>query len=397
VLVLAGCGGSVLARHVARTTTVAVPASAPVGAGASGSGATFPVIATRNTTRIPSADPIVEAAEVALIAFPSAYPGTHPSAVVLAPSSDWQASLAAAVLMAAPIHAPLLLATAAGSLPQTSAAALRELAPSGAGAIDGAQVIRVGPVPRVAGYRSATISGTDPYTLSAGIDRFQSAAAGGRPSTSVVIASGTNPAYAMPAAGWAADSGDPLLFVTPSGVPAPTRQALLAHGHPNIYVLGPPSVIPDSVLAALHHYGRVKRIGASATSAAASSVAFAEYRDPPCVYMQPCAHTPGSFGWAIRNPGHGYVFLSYKQPLAAAAAAALSGSGDFGPQLLVENPTRLSGPVLNYLVNYATPGYTSGGQTLAVYNHGWLIGSPAQISLSAQAEIDYLLQAVPQR
>ena len=41
--------------------------------------------------------------------YPSAVPGTHPSAVALAPTNDWQAAIAASVLMAPPIKAPLLL------------------------------------------------------------------------------------------------------------------------------------------------------------------------------------------------------------------------------------------------------------------------------------------------
>jgi hypothetical protein len=198
----------------------------------------------------------------------------------------------------------------------------------------------------------------------------------------------------MPAAGWAAESGNPVLFVNQSSVPAATRKALLTHRHPHIYVLGPPSVISDGVLSALQKYGTVKRVGAA--DPASNSVAFAEYRDPGCAFGQPCAHVPGSFGWAIRSPGHGYVMLNASRPLDAAAAAPLSGTGDFGPQLLVENPATLPHPVLEFFLNYATPGYTQEGPTAAVYNHGWMIGDPSAISTGVQAEIDSLLQAVPQ-
>src|SRR6202011_4959069 len=99
-----------------------------------------------------------------------------------------------------------------------------------------------------------------PFPLAAGIDRFESAARG-KTASDVVIASGDNPAYAMPAAGWAAESGKPVLFVTASGIPAPTRDALLSHQSPRIYVLGPPSVIPDTVLRQLRKYGSLKRVG----------------------------------------------------------------------------------------------------------------------------------------
>jgi hypothetical protein len=248
-------------------------------------------------------------------------------------------------------------------------------------------------VPAVKGLRSAAVSGQDPYSLAAAIDRFASAAAG-RPSADVVIASATSPAYAMPAAGWAAESGDPVLFVGQSTVPSATVGALRTHAHPHIYVLGPPSVISQSVVSQLGKYGTVKRVGAS--DPAANSVAFAEYRDPACPFGQPCAHIPGSFGWAIRSPGHGYVLVNSNRPLDAAAAAPLSGTGDFGPQLLVESPSTLPHAVLQFFLNYATPGYTQEGPTAAVYNHGWMIGDQSAISTGVQAEVDSLLQAVPQ-
>jgi hypothetical protein len=210
-----------------------------------------------------------------------------------------------------------------------------------------------------------------------------------------VIASGEDPAYAMPAAGWAAESGDPILFVTSSGVPAATKQALLSDQHPHIYVLGPPSVIPGSVVSQLRKLGTVNRVAGG--DPAANSVAFAAYRDPPCVNGQACVHVPGSFGWALRSPGHGYVLINATRTLDAAAAAPLSASGSFGPQLLVTDAAKMPTSVLNYFLNYATPGYTAEGPTAAVYNHGWVIGDESAISLSVQAETDTLLEAVPQK
>jgi hypothetical protein len=341
---------------------------------------------------VAGADPTADAAAVALAVYPSAAPGTHPGVVTLAPEDDWQAAIASAVLMSSPIKAPVLL-SGHHSLPSATSDALTELAPTGSGAVAGAQVIRIGDVPGPAGLHSVTIKGSDPYVLAAGIDRFLSAAQG-KTSPDVVIASGTDPAYAMPAAGWAAESGNPVLFVKGSEIPAATRQALLAHQSPHIYVLGPASVIPNSILDHLRKYGSVKRVGGS--DPAANSVAFAIYRDPPCVYSQPCAHVPGSFGWAMRSPGHGYVLLSAKRPLDAAAAAPLSGSGDFGPLLLVDNPSNLPKPVLNFFLDFATPGYTQEGPTAAVYNHGWVIGDQSAISVPVQAQMDSLLEVVPQ-
>jgi hypothetical protein len=106
---------------------------------------------------------------------------------------------------------------------------------------------------------------------------------------------------------------------------------------------------------------------------------------------------PGSFGWAMRSPGHGYVLLNSDRPLDAAASAPLSASGDYGPQLVINTASKLPSPVLNFFLDYATPGYTQEGPTAAVYNHGWVIGDVSAISVPVQAEMDSLLEVVPQK
>ncbi len=388
-LALAGCGGTsqlITGGSGPQTGVQSKEANASQKLG-------FPTVATKNTTRVAGADPIADAAGVALAVYPSSAAGTHPPAITLAPTNDWQAAVAASVLMAPPIRAPVLL-SGPDTLPSATADALKTLAPTGDGAAGGAQLIRVGQVPNQSGLRSVDIKGSDPYSLAASIDRFATAAAG-KVSPDVVIASADSPAYAMPAAGWAAESGEPVLFVNSSGIPDATKQALLAHQGPHIYVLGPPSVIPDSVLKQLGKYGSVKRVGAQ--DPADNSVAFAVYRDPPCQFGQPCAHVPNSFGWAMRSPGHGYVLLNASRPLDAPASAALSASGQYGPQLLIDDASTLPKSLLNFFLNYATPGYTQEGPTAAVYNHGWMIGDQTAISVPVQAETDTLLEVVPQK
>jgi hypothetical protein len=408
---LAGCGGSTSLLQSQTTPASQPPAvsSSPSGASRSGSGQApsvpgpsargaasagrlgFPYLATNNTTRIASDDPASIAAAAALAAFPSAIAGTHPSAVTLAPSDDWQAALAAASLMGAPFRAPLLIA-GNGSLPPATANALSLLAPTGNRALGGAQVIEVGDTPAPDRLKSTAITGSDPYALAAAIDRFE-ARRRGAASINVVIASAQYPAYAMPAAGWAAESGEPILYVNNAGVPAATQRALLAHRHAHLYVLGPASAIPDSVLKELAAYGTVKRIAGD--TPAATSVAFAAYRDPACAPHQPCAHVPGSFGWAIESPGHGFVMINQRDPLAAAAASVLSATGTYGPQLLIADPNTLPRAVLNYFVNYATPGIGKEGPTAAFYNHAWLIGTSATLTPALQAQLDSLLAPVP--
>src|SRR6185436_12860710 len=239
-------------------------------------------------------------------------PGTRPRAVVLADQRIWQASLAAAVLASVPLRAPLLLSDG-GELPAASAEALDALAPSGASELGGAQVVRVGDAQAPAGYRSTTIAGTDPSGLAAAIDRLQSAAVG-HASRAVVVASADDPAFAMPAAGWAAKTGNPLLFVHRDTIPGPTFAALQAHRRPRIYLLAPPAVVGARVERALRGIGSVTRI--AAPDPVRSAIAFARLRD-------------GLDGWGSTDPGHGGVFANAHRPLDAAAAAPLSASGTY--------------------------------------------------------------------
>ena len=399
---LAGCGGGLSllhqgGRHPATPAQVSLPQPSGGGGAALATGAgnvrklSFPAIATKNTTRVAGTDPIADAAAVALAVYPSSVRGTHPPAVVLAPSNDWEASLAASVLMAQPIRAPLLF-SGPTAVPQPSSQALGILAPTGDKAAGGVQVIRIGNVASPPGLRGRTIAGADPYTLAAGIDRFIEAV-DGRPSINVVIASSTSPAYAMPAAGWAAESGEPILFVDGGTIPVATRQELLTHRHAHIYVIGPSSVIPDSVLAQLRHYGKVRRVAGS--DPIANAIAFAEYRDPPCPSAQQCLHLPGSFGWAMTTPGHGYVVMNDTRPLDAAAASALSSSGSYGPALLVSKPNALPAALLSYMCTYALPGYAKYGPTQAFYDHVWMIGDTNAISVASQAAIDAAVEIRP--
>ncbi|MBO0769718.1 MAG: cell wall-binding repeat-containing protein [Solirubrobacterales bacterium] len=353
----------------------------------------FSYLGTKNTTRVAGADPISDAAAVALAVDPSTAPGTHPGAVALAPSDDWQASIAASSLMGTPFRAPLLLSTP-GKLPTATASALNLLAPTGEAATDKAQVLQIGDTPQPKGYKTTGIGSSDPYFTAAQVDAYEARLRGNKESKNVVIASGEQAPWAMPAAGFAAESGEPVLFTKSNSVPAATAAQLAKHKPAHIYVLGPQKVISNNVTKALSAYGTVKRI--SAPSPEALSVALTLYRDPPCpANNNACAHIPGSFGWAIRTPGHGYTFINESQPLTAPASAALSASGSYGPQLLLTAPNTLPKPVLNFLINYSTPGYSNEGPTAAVYNHGWLIGDVGQISEAVQAQIDSLLEVVP--
>jgi putative cell wall-binding protein len=333
----------------------------------------FPAFATKNTTRIGGADSVANAAGAARAVFPATTPENRPGAVALIDARDWRAGIAGSVLASTPVRAAILLSNGP-EMPKATSDALAALQPLGAKAAGGAQVVRVGDVARPPGLRTTDINGRDPFALARALDAFQTAARG-KSSDRVLVVSADDPAFAMPAAAWAAKAGDPVLFVHRDSVPQETKAALLTHDQPRIYVLGPPAAVSASVATELRKLGTVKRLGAD--NPIDSAIAFARYSDP-------------TFGWGVVDPGHGLVFARSDRPLDAAAASPLSVSGSYGPLLLLAGPTGLDGAVGQYLLDIQ-PGYTR-DPVRGVYNHGWIVGDARTISVPTQARIDSLLE-----
>jgi hypothetical protein len=364
---VAGCGG----KSGATTSTPKIGAKGTEAHAAQGLG--FPALATKNTTRVGGADPVADAAAVAQAVFP----GAHPRAVTLVDSGDWRAGIAASALFAQPVGAPILFSDGP-SLPAASSDALKTLAPTGSKAAGGAQIIRVGDVATAGGLKTTDIKGANPFALGRAIDAFL-AAASGRSSDRVIVVSAEKAAYAMPAAGYAAKSGVPILFVTHDTLPPDTKTALSAHHQPKIYLLGPTSVIGARVQTALSKLGKVTRIGGA--DPVQNAIAFARFAD-------------GSFGWGVVDPGHGLVFTGAgADPLTAAAAAPLSASGSYGPLLLNNDPESVDKPLGDYLLDIQ-PGYQK-DPVRGVYNHGWIVGDESVMSVGVQSQIDRLLEISP--
>jgi hypothetical protein len=336
----------------------------------------FPAFATKNTTRVGGADGVANAAGVARAVYSGGSALTRPKAIALADAGDWRAALATAVLMAPPIRAPLIL-TDGRELPAASERALAALAPTGSAESGGAQVIRVGAVARPKGLKSTDIAGRDAFALARRLDALQ-AAVRGKTSDTVLVVSADEPAFAMPAAGWAAKSGDPVLFAKRDVLPPATRAAIAAHQRPKIYVLGPSKVIGPKVTRSLRKLGRVTRIGGK--DPVRNAIAFAKFVDGP-------------FGWGVVDPGHGLVFANQDRPLDAAAAAPLSGSGTYGPLLILDDAGEVPPALEEYLLDIQ-PGYRR-DPVRAFYNHGWIVGDDKAISVATQSRIDALLEIVP--
>jgi hypothetical protein len=454
---LALCGGSASLAAcgkggggVSATAAGALPAPRAQGVGG---------IATKNTTRLGGGDPVDDAAAVARAIYPGLTPATRPQAVALVDEHDWPAALAASSLASAPLAAPLLYADG-DTLPELSAQTLQAMHPLGASTLGGAQVIAVGAGVTAPGYRVRAVaastaarggggasSGAEPGGTGTGGGGSAGAGGGGgapgastpggaaqnaeageaaahagaavlsvleaargkSPREVIVVASDAARALQMPAAGLAAESGAPILFVTRTGVPAATRAALARLKRPAIYVLAPKTV-EKRTFSELARLGSVTHVsdeaGAGEAPGAEGAAAGQEGtagkvgqagEDPVENSISVSRFSHGTFGWGIHEAGHGLVFANVARTLDAPAAAPLSAHGDYGPLLLLEHSASVPAPLTSYLSNIE-PGYTTAIPPVReVYNHGWLIGDESAISALAQAEIDTLLEIAPRQ
>jgi hypothetical protein len=344
-------------------------------------------VATRNTTRLGGATVAADAAAVARTVYPGLTSQSRPLAVVLVDQRNWPAALAASSLASAPLGAPLLYANGP-SLPQVTVESLAALHPAGAEALGGAQAIELGTNAALAGLRTRSVPvGGGPAVTAAAIESLlASASGGGAPHQAIVVAADAPRSLQMPAAGLAAESGAPILFVAGDRVPAVTAATLRSLGRPSIYLVDAAQV-GSRARRELHRFGPVIVVSSGEgeeSTPAANAIAVARFTD-------------GSFGWGVKEPGHGLVFANLSRPLDGPAAAPLSASGDYGPLLLLEAAGQLPSPLSTYLTDIQ-PAYTSAPQfrpVRGVYNHGWLIGGEAAIATVTQAEIDDLLEISP--
>ena len=338
----------------------------------------FPFTATKNTTRVGGGDAIADVAGVAGAVWPATSETTRPNAVVLLDKDNWQGGIAASVLAGATIGAPLLLSDG-GELPPVSRDTLSRLDPKGSDLTKDAEVIRIGSRPPAPdGRRTTTIDGDDVYELAGAIDRFH-AVARGEPSPNVIVASGERAEYAMPAAALSARSGDAVLLTERDALPGPTVEALKRHEKPNVFVLGPESVVGAAVERKLRPLARrVQRI--EGPTPVQNAIEFARFQS-------------GGFGWGAEVPGQNFTIASTSRPLDAVGAASLATNGVFAPLLLTDDADTLPRSLESYLLD-VQPGYED-DPSLSVFNHVWILGDDDTISVKQQGRIDEVSALIP--
>ena len=185
----------------------------------------------------------------------------------------------------------------------------------------------------------------------------------------------------MPAAGWAARTGSPVLYTTRDALPEVTQLAIRAHNRPRIYVLGGEDAIGAEVERALARLGRVTRVaGADATTTSIAAARLARRgrrvgrrrpRPRPGVRVRAAA--------GGRRRGGAAVDLGHLRAPARAPAGRLASRS----------------PLRAYLLDIQ-PGYRE-NPVRGVYNHGWIVGDRTAVPLATQSAIDALLEISPVR
>lgn len=343
-----------------------------------------PWIASKNTTRINTDDPIEAAVLVSRTLWMATNEDNRPGSIILTSADHWQNTVVSADLIHHPSNGPILFVQQDG-IPEATAKELKRLNPKGVESNGGVQVILVGDLdPKVEeqvkelGLKTDKVVADHPAALAKAIDAYYVKVAGETPS-SVIIGSMDREAYTMPAVNWIAHMPEPLLYVKKDEIPQETKEALQTRGgKANIYVLGPESVISSQVEKELKQFGKTVRI--SGEDPYSNAIAFAKYKDPET-----------GFGWGITTPGHNFSFVSSHSQALAIAAAPFSHLGKHAPLLWTDKDS-MPESVMSYVMS-VQPKFEK-SPTEGPYNHAWITGTASMISEGAQGEIDSMLEIV---
>ena len=291
----------------------------------------IPALITPNTTnssRFLASNPADLSITVADALFPEAG-NNAPGGTIRVPADNWQAGVAAAPLIRW-VNGPLVMDDGATVRVESSA----QNAP--------------GEFPE-----------SDSASLAALVDAATATIAGS-PTTNVLLVS-EDPGFAIPAAYWAAQSGDTVLFAN-NELPEATREALSRrNGEARIYTLG-----VDGGTLGLDEFGTHQNLSASNNITAALEMA--EFYDEDNDFGW--GFELNNFGWRV-NGNYNFVLANQELPEMAIAGLSLGRFGKFGP-LLWTDSDRLPILTRQYLWKAKTEYFTNPVE--GPFNHTWILG-----------------------
>jgi putative cell wall-binding protein len=305
-------------------------------------------------------------------------PMKRPGAVMLARGDglNYPEALISSPLSHFPQNGPVLLTEPVRLNPITAQTLLR-LRPTGKNLP--AQVIVVGSLPAMIdyevqqlGFTVCRINGGEPAATAALIWDILG------PKCNIILVSGETFEEALPAGGWAAHMGDPILLTCRNNLPMATAEAI-RRKQPNVFILGSTKTIAAEVEEQVRYLtcGLVERI--SGRDPFEIAVNFTKYNSPK-----------GDFGWGIiEKQGWSFRFSRYDDWTSSLGGNPLSHMGKHSPLLLIQ-PETVPETVKKYImsVNPVHP------EPKPPYMHGFIVGFNGSIACPVQFELDDLLETV---
>ncbi|MGH2957436.1 MAG: hypothetical protein ACRDL6_10625 [Solirubrobacterales bacterium] len=362
----AGCGGE--------------GASESNGSGAADGKAGAPEFG-RNVVRVPGRSSTDVAAAATLAAYPPGQ-GKAPNGFVLFPREDWRRAVLAGQFVSAPANAALV-PTEPDYLPTAAADLVSRLRPPGFPGEATLHALLLGEPGEevVLAFQERRQSLTklgepDPNKLSGELVAYRGGwAKGFSDDILIVSAEDEDRPYALIAAAWSGLTGDTVAFVEGDTIPQPTAELLeqrrkLRLIKPTIWLLGPESVVSETVAEELGGFGEVKRV--EGEGPIETAVEMARYRDQET-----------GFGWGLKRAPVNVSLVNLNDWGNAVGALQLTGAGPRAALLLTDDSEQLPEAVAEYLREIQGP----------EPSQGYVLGDPDSISSSQLAELDELLEA----
>ncbi|MCF6092540.1 cell wall-binding repeat-containing protein [Microaerobacter geothermalis] len=340
---------------------------------------------TVDTTRILAHDAYSFAVSVTQLVYPNPEVPWRPSAIILAPVSQFHDSLTATSLVHFPINAPVLYSSSSHLTPITLGE-IKRLSPMGKDLP--AQIFLVGNFSSQVikaleeeGWKTQHLNGSNFYETAVKVAIYRqevvpSASKEGR--TSVLLVSATSPLVSLPASYYAAHMGVPILYVNKDSIPPATARFLQMKKGINYTLFGGESIISTKVEEQIKALttGKIFRVTGN---------------NPYEISVNLSKKTShgGELGWGRNMPGRGDAFTfgstaSWQEVIAGCILAHL---GKHTPLLMVEK-NRVPAVTKKYL-RFLNP--LKIGHPEPPYMHGFILGGYEQFFFSTQVQLETLL------
>lgn len=334
---------------------------------------------TPNTTRIDGTSQYDRAVAVSqTVWFNPADLMMRPGVAILArgDGENYQDALAGASLIHFPRNGPVLL-TEPDRLSPIVAGEILRLNPTGKNSP--AQVLILGPLSESVkrdverlGYTAFQIDGGNPIDTAAMIVPFLDSL------RNVMIVSVEDFPEALPAGGWAAHMGEPILYSYRDELPNSSARVIM-DAQPDVYLVGSPGTLSPAVENTVRRLtgGFVDRI--SGADPFEVAVNFTRYKSPT-----------GQFGWDVNGRrGWGFRFAREDMWYDGVNGNPLSHLGKHAPLLFVSTHA-VPSIVMNYILS-VNPRHL---EPKPPFMHGFLIGRTCDMDCPVQWRLDRLLDTV---